>query len=233
MTIGMVARRLGLGIGALLACYCGAALIGSLIPRNSGWQEPEKGITIYVVSNGYHSGLVLPVSAGGEDWSLIIRPTDLPNPAAAGNYLLFGWGDRDFYLNTPTLSDITPGTALSALVGSGQTLVHVDHLTSPRDVVDPRPIRLSPAAYAKLIHHIRQSIMRGGDGNPVAIAGYGQRDIFYQAHGHYSAFATCNVWTSDALAAAGVRTGLWTPFSGGVMWWHDQPSEGLALRTKG
>ena len=49
--------------------------------------------------------------------------------------------------------------------------------------------------------------------------GYGAQDVFYSARGRYSAGNTCNQWTSDTLAAAGVRTGWWTPFAGGVMKW--------------
>ena len=35
----------------------------------------------------------------------------------------------------------------------------------------------------------------------------------------YTAIQTCNQWTSDVLAGAGIRTGWWTPFAGGVMKW--------------
>jgi hypothetical protein len=49
--------------------------------------------------------------------------------------------------------------------------------------------------------------------------GYDDYDIFYAAPGRYHLGNTCNQWTSDTLAAAGVRTGWWTPFAGGVMKW--------------
>lgn len=215
-----MAKRLFLALVGLAASYFVAALIGSHVPRNADWREPSDGITIYVVTNGYHSGLIIPVSADGEDFSLLIRPTDLPNQKLAGNYLLFGWGDRDFYLGTPTLSDVKVSTALSALIGSGKVLVHVDHLQTPADVVDPRAVPLSPAAYRKLLSFIRASIMIDINGRAAAIAGYGESDVFYEARGRYSFLHTCNNWTSDALAAAGVRTALWSPFSGGVMRWH-------------
>ena len=54
-------------------------------------------------------------------------------------------------------------------------------------------------------------------------AGYGRQDVFYEAPGHYTARNTCNQWTSDRLAEAGVRTGWWTPFAGGVMKWVPEP----------
>ena len=215
-----MAKRIFFTLIGLAASYVLAALIGSHVPRNNQWQELRDGITIYVVTNGYHSGIIVPVSAGGEDLSLLIRPTDLPDQRLAGNYLLFGWGDRDFYLNTPTLADVKASTALSALIGSGQVLVHVDHLQSPADIVDPRAVRLTPAAYRKLLNFIRASIIVSADGHAAPIAGYGESDVFYEARGRYHLFNTCNNWTSDALAAAGVRTAAWSPFSGGVMRWH-------------
>ena len=49
--------------------------------------------------------------------------------------------------------------------------------------------------------------------------GYGPQDVFYDAPGTYTLRNTCNQWTSNMLAAAGVRTGWWTPFAGGVMKW--------------
>ena len=50
--------------------------------------------------------------------------------------------------------------------------------------------------------------------------------MFYDAPSRYTALNTCNQWTSDTLAAAGIRTGWWTPFSGGVMKWAPQPAHG-------
>ena len=215
-----MAKRIFFTLIGLAASYFLVALIGSHLPRNNEWQEPRDGITIYIVSNGYHSGIIVPVSAGGEDLSLLIKPTDLPDQRLAGNYLLFGWGDRDFYLNTPTLADVKASTALSALIGSGETLVHVDHLQSPADVVDPRAERLTTAEYLKLLRFIRATIIVSADGHAAPIAGYGESDMFYEARGRYSLVNTCNNWTSDALAAAGVKTASWSPFSGGVMRWH-------------
>ena len=49
--------------------------------------------------------------------------------------------------------------------------------------------------------------------------GYDVYDAFYEANGRYSATHTCNSWTGNALAAAGVRMGWWTPFPWTVTWW--------------
>ncbi|MEM9703623.1 MAG: DUF2459 domain-containing protein, partial [Planctomycetota bacterium] len=44
----------------------------------------------------------------------------------------------------------------------------------------------------------------------------GERVLFFRANGSYTGLYTCNNWTSDRLATAGVPTGLWTPFTWGV-----------------
>jgi uncharacterized protein (TIGR02117 family) len=215
-------KRIGTGFGALAAFYLIAALIGSFWPVNRDWAAPleGKGVTIHLVSNGYHTGLLLPASVDGLDLTLTFRPTDLPDPNQAGNFLLFGWGDRDFYLETQTWADVKPATAITALFGSGQSLVHVDHIRAVAELPGAKPIQLSRAQYRALVADIQGFLALGPDGYPIRQPGYGSLDVFYDAKGQYSHLMTCNVWTSDRLAAAGVRTGAWTPFSGGVMRWH-------------
>lgn len=190
-----VFKPLALVLLVPLGLYLAAAAILGRIPVNTGWTEPADGITIFVQTNGVHTGIVLP---------------DGP-----GRWRAFGWGDRDFYLNTPTWADVRPSTVVAALAGSGQTLVHVDRLGPFRPDENWRPLRLRPAEYARLRTTIAATLMPGGR----AIPGYGPDDSFYPARGHYSAFVTCNVWVSRGLASAGVRTGLWTPFESDVMRW--------------
>lgn len=177
-----------------LGSYLLAVLVLARVPVNTDWTEPADGTTIFVQSNGIHTGIVLP--AGPHRWKA------------------FGWGDRDFYLNTPRWQDIRPGTALSALVGSGDTLVHVDELGDFVPDENWRPIRLRAHEYARLHAYIAATLRPGP-----AIPGYTPTDRFYPARGRYSAQNTCNVWTGGALKAAGVRTGIWTPFAGDVMRW--------------
>lgn len=194
--------------------YLVAGAIGGAIPRNWGWQEPDDGITVYVATNGVHTGLILPTRSAGIDWSPVIRPQDIADPRYAGRWLWFGWGERNFYLKTPTWRDLTFGTAVHAAVGSNRTLMHVDHLLEPWP--DARPIRVTPDQYRRLVAAIDASFDRA-DRRP--IPGYDVADVFYPARGTYDAVRTCNWWTGRMLAAAGVRIGAWTPFSATVMQW--------------
>jgi uncharacterized protein (TIGR02117 family) len=213
-------RHLARAVAALIVLWLAAALLGGLIPRNSSWQQSKEGATttIWLVSNGLHTGIIVPVAAGAEDLSLTFRPTDLQDPDDAGSFLAFGWGDREFYMNTPEWKDVRAGTVLTAMIGSSSSLIHVDHLDHPAELADPRPIQVTAAELARLVAAIRASLALDGDGRAVPLPGYGRRDVFYDARGRYSLLNTCNVWTGDMLARAGIRMGLWTPLSPALMW---------------
>lgn len=192
--------------------YLTAGAIGGAIPRNAGWSEAREGVTVYVATNGIHTGIIVPTRADGVDWSPIVSPGHIADPRYAGRWLWFGWGEREFYLNTPTWRQLSPRIALRAVTGSDRTLIHVDHLLYPWE--EARPIRLSPEQYHRLSAAIRASF-DPSDRRP--IGGYGPADAFYPARGRYDLVRTCNWWTGRMLAAAGVRIGLWTPFSATVM----------------
>ena len=214
------ARLLALVLLVPLGTYLLAAAVLGRVPVNAAWREPAQGITIYVQTNGVHTGVVLPVVAGGIDWRRRVLASDLTDPRAAGSWLAFGWGDRDFYLNTPRWQDVRPATVASALIGSGNTLVHVDHLDAFAPDENWRPLRLRREEYARLAAFVAATFAD----NAQVVRGYGARDIFYTARGHYSALRTCNVWTGEALRTAGVRTGVWTVFESDVIRWVPVPN---------
>lgn len=219
-------KRIARGIGrafaviALLSLgYFLAGIGGSLIPSNTGWEQPESGITIYVHDNGIHTGLVLPRRNAIADWGDLVRPDHLLDARYASDHLLFGWGDRAFYLETPTWSDLRFSTAVTAVIGSEASLVHVDHIAAPEPAEDMRPIIVTPAQYRRIANAIRDQFALDETGRSQPITGYGRADIFYEAYGRYSALRTCNEWTGSILRDAGVRVGAWTPFNFGVMRW--------------
>ncbi|KQR83353.1 hypothetical protein ASG07_09870 [Sphingomonas sp. Leaf343] len=203
-------------MGAIVLSYLAAGLIGGAIPLNREWREPEGGVTIWIESNGIHTGIVVPKLAAGADWRALAKPGDLRDPRYAGyDHLSFGWGERAFYLETPTWWDVRPATVLAAATGSARTLVHVDHVPAPAGSDSVRRIVLTPDQYRRLAAYIVASVKPGGGTEP----GYFGYDAFYEGTGRYSAIRTCNAWTGAALAAAGVRVGAWTPFPVTVMWW--------------
>lgn len=217
-------RGIGRGLSVLclaLILYVLAGIGGSLIPSNAGWQEPETGIILYVHDNGIHTGLVLPRSNAIADWSDLVRPEHLADPRYASDHLLFGWGDRAFYLETPTWGDLRPSTAFAALFGSDASLVHVDHIAAPQAADNLHVIRVTPDQYRQIAATIRAKFSLDHAGRSLPVTGYSRADVFYEAHGRYNAFTTCNEWVGSVLRGAGVRVGAWTPFNFGVMRWFD------------
>lgn len=218
-------RALGRGLvrvlatlGVLVGGYLAAAVALGLLPvnRDDNRAPAADGVEIAFVSNGFHVDVVLPMAAAGIDWTRWCPPAAFggaPAPAIA-----FGWGDQDFYLQTPTYSDVRPLTALRALLFSTRTLLHVTYVDDPSRIAGRQRLTIAPDAYRRLAAYIAATFRRDADGRTerLAVAGYGARDTFYRAVGTYSPFETCNEWLGAGLRQAGIRTGWWTPFAFGI-----------------
>lgn len=213
-----VGRLVALGFFAVPCGYFVAAIIGGLVPANPDWRQPLHGVQIFVQSNGLHTSIVVPARGAEIDWTRLIRPSHLPRPDIAGDHLAFAWGHREFYVETPSWSDVRLEVVVRALSGQGGTVMHVEHLFRFRAGPDERFIVLTSAQYQRLSRFILASFRLKPDNTPIAIAGYGPSDSFYEARGRYSLFRTSNEWTGAALRKAGVRIGIWTPFAQSIMW---------------
>ena len=215
------ALRIVAGIVALPLIYFALAIFLGLVPANVAFRQPAQGITIFVRSNGVHTDIVMPKVNAEMDWRPYADPAHLRDPRwGNADHVAIGYGNREFYLNTPTWADLSLGTAFTAMFGAGTTLLHVEHIDRPRPEALQRPIRLAPGQYRRLVAFIRERFKLGPDGRPIPVPGgaYGSYDAFYEANGGFSAVLNCNEWTGRALRTAGVRMGLWTPLEQSVMW---------------
>ncbi|MDB5675742.1 MAG: hypothetical protein JWM65_2724 [Sphingomonas bacterium] len=216
LRVRRVAGLLGKGLVGLVLVYAAAGMIGGSIPANASWVQPSVGVRIFIEDNGIHTGIVMPASEAGVDWRATFPASDLADPRYAGfDHVAVGWGDRAFYVETPTWGDINPVVVLRAAIGSSRTVLHVEHVPAPPTGNAVRAIMLTPDQYRRLAAFVRGTL---GTGGKVA-SGYGPDDAFYDARGTYNAAATCNEWTGRALRHAGVRVGAWTPFPATVMGW--------------
>ena len=209
------------GIVAIPFVYLLAALVLGAIPVNRGWQQPAEGVTIFVRSNGVHTWIMMPAANDYMDWRPYAPAEHLRDPRwGNANHVAIGYGNRDFYLNTPTWGDLSVRTAAGAIFGIGPALLHVEYHQDPRADAWTRELRVTPDEYRRLVAFIRPRFRLDAQGRtiPVLGRGFGPNDMFYEATGGYSAILTCNEWTARALRAAGVRMGLWTPFAQGIMW---------------
>jgi len=212
------------GLAALLAVPAGyflLALIFGMIPANPSWREPERGVTIYVRTNGVHTWLLVPKVTAQMDWRPLLPGAHLKDKDwGAGDHVAFGYGNRTFYLETPTWGDLTMKNAFLAAFGQGRSLMHADHGHRPEANANQRALVLRGAEYRRLAAFILASFQRDAKGRAIPLIGrgYGGSDMFYEAAGPYSAVYTCNSWTGEALRHAGVRTGRWTPLSQSLIW---------------
>ncbi len=207
-------------VSAPIAWFLAALVLGA-IPANAAWAEPGRGVTIFVRTNGVHTWIVMPKVNAIMDWRPYAPPDHLGDPRyGRADHVAIGYGNRDFYLETPTWADLTLGNAFHAAFGNGSTLLHVEHDHRPRADEWQRPIVLAPDQYRRLAEYIRPRFRLDAQGRSIPLLGrgYSDWDMFYEAQGGYSFVLTCNEWTGRALRAAGVRTGLWTPLSQSIMW---------------
>ena len=210
-------RRLSLVLAAIPLVYLLAALIGSLVPVNRSWTEPEEGVTVYLADNGVHSDIVMPAKAQGLDWTPFVPKSDFAAPNPDAGWVAFGSGEERVYLHTPRWSDITPGTIWSALTG-GKRVMHVEWVSNPAYL--DRAIRLRPEEYRRLWAAIRADFLIDEKGRPKRVnhPGYGRSDAFYWASGEFNGLKTCNTWAASRLRLAGVKTSVWPPFVQGLTW---------------
>jgi uncharacterized protein (TIGR02117 family) len=205
-----VLRRTVLAVFTLCAFYVIAALVLGAIPANTTFAPTAGGIPIAVCSNGVHTDFVLPVQTEEVDWSTLFLPRHYPSDVTGFDHIGIGWGDLDFYRSTPAWRDFDTGIALRALIGLGPSALHVQYRPGPGSNEDCRPVEISVPQYRALADYVAGTLVST---EAPAAPGYGVTDLFYRAQGRFSLFKSCNVWVGQGLRAAGLPTGLWTPFS--------------------
>lgn len=218
----LLARNVMGGLVLVLGLFLLSAWFGSSIPRNRDWRETPGGVEIMVESNGIHTAIVMPLVTPQKDWRKDFPSSDLAAPYDPYTHVSVSWGERQVFLETPTWADLSPLTVLRIIGIGGDGLLHVAHYVRPAPAENIRPLRINEAEYARLVARIEASLPSSATRK--RHRGYGAHDVFYDAPGRYTARNTCNQWTSDTLAAAGIRTGWWTPFAGGVMKWVPKPA---------
>lgn len=203
-----------------LVLFALSAWVGSSWSRNGEWKEPspreEPTVAILIGTNGVHTEIAMPLVTTEKDWREDFPVSDIEASSRDYTHVAVGWGERKFFLETPTWADVNPVTVVRAMVG-GEGVLHVAHYVRPAPTDDYRVMHLRPEEYRTLVDVISAQLAPAATRE--VLPGYASHDVFYTARGTYHIGNTCNQWTSDQLAAAGVRIGTWSPFSGGVMKW--------------
>jgi uncharacterized protein (TIGR02117 family) len=207
-------RAVAVVVGAVVL-YTAAALALGAFPVNRDFEPTAGGTAIFVCSNGWHTDFVLPVRTPDIDWSRRFPAPDFVGPVTGFDHIGIGWGNLDFYRATPHWEDFRIGLALRALSGSGPSALHVQYRPAPGPLEHCGQLAISDAQYRALADYIDGSLLDSfaGEAAVRAAPGYGATDAFYLALGRFGLFKDCNVWVGDGLKAAGLPSGIWTPFA--------------------
>ena len=209
-------------VGIILGIVVIYVILGLLIPyipvsaKNDG---QKKEIPIYIYTNGVHTDIVMPVKNDLQDWSLKIPFANTKSKKTDYQYIGIGWGDKGFYLDTPTWADLKFSTAVKAAFWLSDSAMHCTYYNTMKEGDDCKMIMISRSQYENLVKFVEDKFDRDQNGNFILIptnAVYGDNDAFYDAKGTYSFLYTCNTWSNNALKAAGQKAALWTPSDFGI-----------------
>jgi uncharacterized protein (TIGR02117 family) len=211
-----------------LLCYTLFATVSALIPIDAEnlSDEEQRDYEVYLLKSGPHTDFLVRVKTDVHDWSIDFPYANNVNPDTALPWLAIGWGDKNFYMNTPTWADLTVRTAVAAATGLGTAGIHASYYyTVPID----RPLvslQLTRNQYKRLCDYVQRTLMADEQGRRIMLqplmAGVNfDHDRYYDAHGRYSMIHTCNTWINDGLKASGQRACLWTGFAEGIFYQYD------------
>ena len=181
-------------------------------------------VTIYILTNGVHTDIVMPVKNPQIDWSTEIKFHNTVSKDSLMEYVALGWGDKGFYLETPTWADLKFSTAFKAAFSLSTSAIHATFYKNMNEGEACKKISISKEQYARLIKFVKNSFMTNSNGNFIHIvtnANYGKDDAFYEANGSYSLFHTCNTWANNGLKTCGQKACLWTPFDTGIFYHYE------------
>ncbi|NRD21456.1 DUF2459 domain-containing protein [Winogradskyella eckloniae] len=186
--------------------YLIISLILSYITIDRKEQQADFSKSIYLSTNGVHLDIVIPKENLD---SLVLKDLKHFEPEA---YFSFGWGDENFYINTPTWNDLTVKNAFSALILKSSTLMHVTRYKEKRS--NWIEVKVNASELKKVNAYLLNTFETNKDGQKITLnnKGYTSKDDFYKAKGSYSCINTCNSWVNNGFKEAGLKACLWTPF---------------------
>ncbi|MES2513874.1 MAG: TIGR02117 family protein [Bacteroidota bacterium] len=210
--------KISAGFISLILIWLLCAWLLPKITLNPLLNDEKNAIDIYVKSNGVHTDIVMPKTNEYFDWNTFIDDKNFSHIDTTYHYIAIGWGDKGFYLNTPTWADLKMKTVANALFGLGSTAMHVTYYRKIAVSNMVKKISISKSGYLQMVKHITQSFhLKEQKPQLLPHPSYGLHDNYFEATGTYGIFKTCNVWTGNTLKKANIPMGVWTPLEFGVM----------------
>ena len=180
-------------------------------------------IVVYLMNSGVHTDFVLPVSNEHVDWRRYFPIENTKEKDTSLTFIAIGWGDKDFYLNTPEWADLTLKTAVSAGLGLGTSAVHATYHAS---ILKDRPtvkLTMTVNQYKRLIKYITGSLKFNKNKETILLIPnfknvLKKNDAYYDAKQSYSIILSCNTWINNGLKASGQKACVWTSLPQGILY---------------
>lgn len=182
------------------------SIICTYITVNSSVSNSKKEHTVYLSSNGVHLEIIIPKEL------LHAKILDGVHYQEDEKYFSFGWGDKNFYIKTPTWADLTCATGFKALFLNTSSLLHVTRHYTIKDYWIP--IHVNQKQLNILINYIDSAFALDADHQKIVLNGLGhsKNDDFFEANENYHCFRTCNTWINNGFKKSGIKACLWTPY---------------------
>lgn len=154
---------------------------------------------IFVVSHGWHTGLVVPTSYLNQ------AIPELKERFGDAAYYEIGWGDKEFY----QAQEITIGLTLQAILWSEGAVMHIVAVPdSPSRYFGKSEVVstcLTDEQVSSLSAFVVNSFARDPQGRIVRLKrGIYGNSQFYEGEGRFDLLNTCNNWTAKGLQSAGM-----------------------------
>ena len=199
--------RLTVAVLSLILTYGLAAwLLGKMSTQASSQfvHDTEPCHDVYVVSNGVHLNIFLPMQSEAMNWQQFL-PASLGKSDAPMAQI--GWGSRAFYTQVPTWADLTPKVAAQALFYDDAVLYVRPAAIPTADPKHVRRVRMCARELRSVSHDIAQQFA-----STTPVSGF---QDFYPAHGHYTPLMTCNEWMRLRLQHRSMP--IWSPFDQAIL----------------
>ena len=205
-------KKFLLTLVALCLGYLLVALILSIISTTPENLDCVANKEVFISTNGIHLDIIIPKE---------ILPKNLQQEleiSESVDFISFGWGDREFYLETPTWNDLKLRTAVKAIFLNSETAIHLTVYQKKYD--HWIKVRLCEIQLELLVNYLNNSFKKDEENRLIEIkdAGYTQNDKFYEATGNFNGVQTCNNWVNKGLKEAKIKTSIWSPFDYGVLY---------------
>jgi uncharacterized protein (TIGR02117 family) len=188
-----------------------------LIPVNKDFEQSKNGVVIYVISNGVHTEIGIPVKKISSD--NFFRNLPIKNY----QYVSFGQGQNEFYLTTPEWKDLKISLTLKTIIIPSATIMHLTFYPfKPEIGKNVKMVKISEVEFSMLVIYINRSFQKDRKNQPIPAVYQGKKyEGYYESEDSYHIFHTCNNWTNIALKQSGIRNPVWSPFDKAILYHLD------------